>query len=298
MREIVNLSLGFAADNFDETIEFNGVQYRIKRLGVDFNVELLKSLTHEYKDKVDAISISGYPDPINWNGKKIIHRDLIEVNNILDNHLMPCYGDQLRLTIMSLAIKDFVKKFPEKIRNKKISFFSAIIQYPVIDLFEEVGCKLIMADPYFIYGAPIVLHEKKQLEMFYKFKLNILKNIKMKKMAKRDFGLDSLKQNILFNDFFNSDVLVLNCTQVEYLNLPDLTGKIVILDYLSDRALKHLKEKNVAEIWAASDKKLGIAQAGLTILESILLAQKELQLPLTDDEIMKGIEDFKNSTRL
>ncbi len=290
MKEIVNLSLGYAADNFDEVISIKGIDYRIKRLGTDMNTQLLKHLAFEYAPQVDVLSISGFPDPIALNGKLHLHADLEEVIEKAQEHCIVSYGSRLRSNVFNLGFKEFVKTNPDKFKNKKISFLAGCIHQYLLDEIEEAGAIPLMADPYFILKLPLLLNSKKNLEKFLKLNLPLMKNLKVKQVAKRNFNNDFLKKNPFFNDFFKSEIFVINCNQLEYVEIPDMTGKIVITDYLSDRALKVLNQKNVSEIWACSDKKLDLSQAGLNILEAILCAQKEETIPLSEDEIIKGVE--------
>lgn len=290
MKEIVNLSLGYAADNFDEVINIKGIDYRIKRLGTDMNTHLLKHLAREYASQVDVLSISGFPDPILLDGKQHLHKDLEEIVKSAQEHCIVSYGSRLRSNVFNLGLKEFVRANPDKFKNKKISFLAGCIHQYLLDEIDEAGAIPLMADPYFILKVPFLLNSKKNLESFVRINLPLMRFMKIKQVALRNFRSELLKKNPLFNDFFKSEIFVINCNQLEYVDIPDLTGKIVITDYLSDRALKVLSAKNVSEIWACSDKKLELSQVGLNILEAILCAQKEENTPLSEDEVIKGVE--------
>jgi hypothetical protein len=290
MKEIINLSLGYAADNFDETISLLGEKYRVKRMGTDFDYDLLKQLTRDYIDCADIISFSGFPDPVEVNGVTYLHPQLKSLIAMLEGKLPAVCGDRLRKTVISLGIKEFIRNNPDKFQNKKISFFAGCIQKYIMDEVEEAGATPILADPYFILNLPFLLKGHKNLTRFLQLNLKIIQSMKMRKMSNRDFSSVIFTKNPLAKEFMDSEIFMINCTQLEYIKLPNMRGKTVILDYLSDRAVKMLHDAGVSEIWACSDKKLDVSQAGLTILESVLYAKKSNLNIISDDEIMQGIE--------
>jgi hypothetical protein len=73
MKQIIHITMGSAADNTDNLFNILGKEVRIKKLGVDFNVELIRDLLKNYRGVADAITISGLPNPIKIDGKTLVH---------------------------------------------------------------------------------------------------------------------------------------------------------------------------------------------------------------------------------
>ncbi len=44
MKEVIAISMGHASENFDQKIKMFGEEFRVKRLGVDFNFKLALEL--------------------------------------------------------------------------------------------------------------------------------------------------------------------------------------------------------------------------------------------------------------
>jgi predicted amino acid dehydrogenase len=289
MKEIVNLSLGYAADNFDEVISLFGQDFRIKRLGTDMNVKLLKQLALKFSKEVDVLSISGFPDPIMVNGVPYLHHDLEQILQQTQGYCAVTHGTKLRSNVFNLALKDFIRKNPDRFKNKKVSIFSGCVHQYLLDELEDSGALPLMADPYYFFGLPLLLKSKKSLEAFLQLNIPIIRYMKPKQVSGRTFNGPWVKRSPWFGEFLKADLFIINSTQIESVDLPDLTGKTIITDYLSDRSLKLLQAKGASEVWAATEKKLNLPMAGLNVMEAILQAKKEESSPLTDEEILEGI---------
>ncbi len=112
MKEVLNLTMGSAADNFDETVELLGEKVRVKRLGVDFNHSLMKQLIQKYKREFDVISISGLPTPASAKGKFFEHPQVKETLS-LGNGTPIVDGRHIRDVYLPWAINFLANAHPE-----------------------------------------------------------------------------------------------------------------------------------------------------------------------------------------
>ena len=292
MKEVLNLSLGTAADNFDETIELLGEKIRIKRLGVDFNHSLLKQLVNKYKNEFDVISISGLPTPSTAKGFKFEHPQAKEILSLSETTPL-LDGRNVRKIYLPWALNALIKGHPELFQNQKIGFFLACSVTPLLKELEAYDCDFYMADPYFLNNAPLLLKNTKQLETFMAVNYPLLRKRRIRQYANKDFGKNILRHLPTFKQFFACDTFILNNAQLEYLNLPDLSGKNIIVDYLTERSREKLKAANAKAIYACAATSNDMPFYGHALMEGVFQALKDESSPLTEREILDFLEKLK-----
>jgi predicted amino acid dehydrogenase len=291
MKEIVSITMGTASENTDNSYEIMGENIRVKQLGTDFNIRLIKNLIKNYRGKVDVMTISGLPNPIRIKNKEIVHPLLKELKELA--HPTPLVdGTNLRNLVVPWSINHFLKKNPDMFKNKRVGFFMGTIQKYLIDEIANNGAKLLFGDIYFFKQIPILLRTKESLEKFLLRMMPILVRRKLKKLSECDFSKPFLKKVPGFKDFFDCDFYVVNSTQLDYIKLPDLTGKSVIIESLTPSARKKLENKNVAKIYQCSVDIEHEYFEGFTKLEALLQVLKDESTPLTQSEIQNFIEDM------
>ncbi|MEX0798216.1 MAG: hypothetical protein WD025_02155, partial [Bacteriovoracaceae bacterium] len=292
MKELLNLSMGAAADNFDETVEVLGQKIRVKRLGVEFNHSLLRQLIKRHEREFDVISLTGLPSPIKVKGKIYEHPQVKELMSMSEKTPI-VDGRNIRDIYMPWALNFLISKNPELFNHKKIGFFLASSQLQLLQELERQECEFCLADPYFFNKLPLLLKNSKQLENFLSLNFPFLNQRRIRKFANRDYTKKFLRHIPSFKDFFSCDVFLLNNAQLEYLQLPDLTGKSVIIDYLNSRTLEILKKTNAANIYTCSVKNEKMPFYGHSLMEGIFQALKDEGSPLTEGEVFEFIEKLE-----
>jgi hypothetical protein len=145
MKEIVSITMGTASENTDNSYEIMGENIRVKQLGTDFNIRLIKNLIKNYRGKVDVMTISGLPNPIRIKNKEIVHPLLKELKELA--HPTPLVdGTNLRNLVVPWSINHFLKKNPDMFKNKRVGFFMGTIQKYLIDEIANNGAKLLFGD--------------------------------------------------------------------------------------------------------------------------------------------------------
>lgn len=292
MKEILNLSMGTAADNFDETIELLGERIRVKRLGVDFNHSLIKQLIKRYERDFDAISISGLPSPAKIKGRVYEHAQVKDI--LSSSEIVPIVdGRNVRDIYLPWAINALIKSNPELFSNQKIGFFLASSELPLLRELEDRNCEFFMADPYFINNTPLLLKSAKQLETFLGLSFPLLNKRRLRRFAHKDFSKKYLRHIPSFKDFFSCDTFILNNSQLEYIDLPDLTGKNIIIDYVTDSSREKLKATNAKAIYACTATNSKMPSYGHAMVEGIFQALKDEGSPLTEREIFEFLDQLK-----
>jgi predicted amino acid dehydrogenase len=294
MKEIINLSLGSAIDNYDVEIKILDQNFRIKRLGVDFDLELLKQLITKYKNTADIFAISGFPAKVKIDGESIEHRTVKEIKD-LASPIPVLDGSGFREVYQPWYIDRLSRKIPGFFKGKKIGFFAGFIQSKVIEDLEKFDCEFCMADPFFLYKTPVVLNNRKSLNQFLRANLKVLSLLPLKSFRKRNFNATWLKKVPGFKKFFDCDIYFINGTQLDYIQLPSLTGKTVIVDHLNQENEKQLKDAGAKNIITLTNRDILVPNLNLTIIQAIFQILKGDEAPLTSDEIIRFTEKINLS---
>lgn len=288
MKEILNLSIG-PLDNFDETVKILDETIRIKRLGVDFNYSLLKQLILKHEHEFDVIALTGFPTPFNIGGRIYEHqqvKDLMELpisTPIVD-------GRNVRDTYIPWAINYLNSKHPEIFKEKTIGFFLGSSQLPMISELESLDCKMLFADPYFLLKTPIAIKSRAALEKFCKLNFPLLSKLRIRQFQDRDFSSKNLARLPFFRNFLASDVFILNNAQLNYLKLPDLSGKTVIVDYLTKDTLEKLRQSEPENILGCTFATKEMPLYGTSLTEAIFHALKDEPTPVSAQDTVDFIE--------
>tara|TARA_B100001971_G_scaffold61895_1_gene56816 strand:+ start:2281 stop:4350 length:2070 start_codon:yes stop_codon:yes gene_type:complete len=289
MKQIIHITMGTAAENTDNQFDILGKKVRIKKLGVDFNLDLARDLLKNYRGVADAITISGLPNPIHIDDQYFSHPLLEEFREIA--YPTPLLdGTIVRKILTPWAINHFIKEDPYFIKNKKLGFFSGFIQYHLLDELKAQDARFRFADAYFASGAPYLMRSLTQYKKFLKTVLPYYFQKKITRFNQADFSKPWLRKVPGFKEFFESDIYVLNTTQLDYITLPDLEGKDIIVESLTPQVREILESKNCGTIYQCSADFHEEHFHGYTYLEGLFQALKDDNTPLDEKEIHEYIE--------
>lgn len=295
MKEVITISMGPASENYDKTISMFGSQFRVKRLGVNFNLRLARELVTKYRNQCDIFAFGGFPTDIKLNGKVHVHQQVLELRKAAGDTPI-ADGSKVKLTAIPLFIKNLSQKEPTLFKGKTISFFSGVTQWDYLQAYQEINPELIFADPYMGIGAPKTIRGLDDLRSFMLSALPVMKRLNLEKLKERDFRAKITRLPTM-NSFFNSDIFVVNETQLDFIKLPDLTGKIVIIDQLNQFSRKKLQEAKVSKVYSCFPDFIGMPHLGFNGLEALLMAHLE-KSTLEHDDILDTIKSLKLSPEI
>lgn len=290
MKEIIVIAFGSAKENYDEKIKLLGSEFRVKRLGVDFHFELALELVRKYRTQCDILAFSGFPTDVKLNGKLHTHFQTQALRNAAGDTPYTD-GANLKFLALPLFLKNLGQKEPFLFKGKRIGFYSGVVQWDYLQAYNELSEDLVFADPYFSTGIPAVV---KGLEPFKKMighARPFLKNMNLEKLKEKDFT-HKLTKSPTMKSFFESDIFVVNETQMEYLKLQDLTGKTVIIDQIDNFSRKQLDEANADKVYSCFPDFVNMPHLGFNGLEAILLAHTGKN-KLDQDDLMEIITKLK-----
>lgn len=290
MKEIIIIGFGPAKENFDKTVSLLGETFRIKRLGVDFNFKLARELVKQYHSECDILSLSGFPIDMKIDGKIHTHDQVAELRNLAGSTPISD-GSNLRALALPLILKNFTLADPHFFKGKTIGFYSGISQWDYISSYHEVSKKLIFADIFAAKGIPKLIRGSNELKSFLRMAIPFLKKINLEGLKQRNFNALQSKLGTM-KDFFNADIFVVNESQLDYIQLQDLSGKTVIMDRVGSFAKKKLIDANASKVYSCFPDLPEIPQMGFSVLEAMFMAHTGKN-KLDQDDVLDLVDELK-----
>lgn len=291
MKEIITIAFGSAKENFDEKITLFGKStFRVKRMGVDFHFELALELVKKYRSQCDILAFSGFPTDVKYKGKIYTHYQTQQLRNAAGDTPYTD-GANLKLMALPLFLKNLSQQDPAMFKGKRIGFYSGVVQWDYLQAYEELSDDLVFADPYFSANLPFAVKGIENFKNMAGKGRPFLKNVNLESLKEKDFR-HTLTKSPFMKSFFESDIFVLNETQMEYLKLQDLTGKTVIIDQLDEFSRTQLDAANPDKVYSCFPDFVGMPHMGFTGLEAIILAHTGKN-KLDQDDLLDIIAKLK-----
>jgi predicted amino acid dehydrogenase len=294
------LSLNFSQEdqyNFDEEIEFFGETYRITQYSTNFNVELTVNIIKKYDGQCDVICIVGLPAKMKFRKGYFLHPDSYRIKTAA-KYTPFVDGQIIKDVYIPYALRMFHLKNPQFLSKKKIGFYSAALQKSFVEVLEDLGNKLVMADPYFLTKLPFNLYSNKTLEQFIKTLSPILKRLKIKKSNVPSFSNSARKLNWALNEFLTCDVLVGNEANINFLDLDHLKGKSLIIDIVTPKLEQKLREAGLHEALICMPQLSNYSKINYSILEGIVQLRKGSGVIVKEDDVIDLVAELKIAPEL
>jgi len=291
MKEIINISTNSPNTNFSKIIEFAGRKFRITHYGVDLNIKLYCDLVAQHDGRADVIAISGLPSGTSIGRKNYLHPIISQISKLV-KHSMVVDGGKFREIYLPWTIQKYIIANPDLMINKKVGFLSGIIQTKLLNIFEEYANEIISCDPYFLTGVPLALSGRKNIErFFYTIKRFLLKS-NLTRHKEKDFTRAKLLKHKSLARFYNCDIYVANCAQLERVKIDKLLGKTMVLDRLDSQNKKRLGQAGITRIISCTPAPFCHEDINYAVIEAIFQLIKGTKLPITNEDIFEWIDTY------
>lgn len=290
MKQLVSLSMQSPDASFTREVELDGQKIRVIHYGCDFDLQLVASLLKKYDGEVDLFAISGLPWPIKI-GKRHITYPLTSKIVAIPKKTPVVDGNRLKETYIPWSIREFVRTNGQSFQKKRVAFYSGILQRPFVSALSEYAGELHFLDPYLLMGVPKVLEGTDSLDRYTKWVAPLFKFMKLNrrgdKSKKRPLSLP-----LIFDQFKNADLFVMNELLINFTDTDFLKGKWVVVDSLNKKLEERLKSCGVVRVLTCLPEINGLDYLNYAIAEGLFFLCKGGKYPVTHDHVIKWIGDF------
>jgi predicted amino acid dehydrogenase len=215
------------------------------RLGLDFDAA--ERLLKQFDGTVDAIVISGIPETATY-GDSSVSLHPVKALRAAVSHTPLFDGGDLERMFAHWTLSKVERAAPETFRGRKALFHSVLFT-PYAHLFESFGCRVSAADPLFLLNrrtrlrSPFQIHAFRSL-MTPAFSTDILTDNHHLVRGFSERANAKLAEWVAESDIFVTYGHILHGR----LDAAALSGKVLIVDHLSERQRKAVRDAGVAEV--------------------------------------------------
>ncbi len=308
-KQIINISLGPAKDDYAFQAEFSNQPFSIQRIGTDGDFEKALQLLLSWNKKADAIGISGIQFPYTLGSRKISDKKTAELlRQAKELHTPVRTGNILRAVSHEWALRHTQFVFGNNyFDNARVLFLSGRTNVKLAGVLQEYTENLQFTDPILENGIPRLLGSIRELELYARGVQNVLPWIPGRRFITGSSPVRKACDFLLRQAIQKATVLVVPYFGFyDYLKPfaeNDLKNKIVITTTAYDDRVACLKEKGVATILDTTPRIFNRV-VGLSVLEAVFMAtidfpemalsQKDLsQQEGSDDDLLEIISEME-----
>ncbi len=242
MKEVVSITLGRSARDYEFTTTLLGETVHVRRIGTDGNVSRVKSLIQEYDGKVDAIGLGGIVPTFHVGSARYTHNEAQSIANMAQQ-TPAADGVLLKGTLERWAVAQAVKQEPGRFNYRRVLVFSGIERYPLAQALSTYNIDLRFADPKIHFGLPVTLPSLSWLERYAKWAMPRL--IDKPYYRIHPIGRDMPTDQRLESDCKWADVLAGDFAFIRRYAPHNLKGLTIFTDDPSREEIDDLKQRGV-----------------------------------------------------
>lgn len=267
MKRIVSISLGSSSRNHRAEVELLGEKFIVERIGTDGDLNLASRKYEELDGQVDVLCMGGTDLYFYLDNKKYPVRDAFRI--IRGVRKTPVAdGSKLKVSLEYATVKKLAEIGIIK-SGMKTLMISAVDRFGMAKALEEVGCQVIFGDFYFALGLPIPLRSTKSVKILAKILLPVLCRLPFKLLY--PVGKKQEENKPRFSHLFNwAEIIAGDFNYISRYMPPDLKGKIVLTNTVTEKDVNKLKERGVKTLVTTTPELSG-RSFGTNVIEGILV---------------------------
>lgn len=288
-KKIISIGISCFGNTFDKNITFAGQEINIKHFSIDFDLELAKSIIRRFDGKCNVFVFAGLPPNIPFDTGRFTLPAITELLNT-PKETPVLTGEFMRWIYLPAALGQFILNNPNFLNKRRVSFHSGLINLPAVEVFENHGSKVLLADAYTYLNIPKLFYSSKYLLRFLKRILPIIKRKTVKRTSINNF---SNIDNKAMKPFLSSSFFFTHLSQLQVFDYKHLKGKTLFTDYMTPEIELKLKNAGVYRVISLLDLELDLPYVSLGIIEGILQCLAPFGERITQNDALELIQNNK-----
>ncbi len=312
MKQVISISLGSSANNYEFQSTFLGQKFKIRRIGTNGDYDKAIDLLIQLDAETDAFGLGSVKLPVPRKTGRLIGMASNLLNQVRDDSgriaklrsrlkTPVTTGDHLIKVAHEWAIRSLQFEYTGYFNNSRVLFLSGINNLHMASVMSEFTENLTFADPVIDSGISRFIHSFKDLELYAKGIHDILKWVPSKRLSDSAIPLKRWNQHIIRKAMQKAHIIVVpyhnfysyigDCTPEE------LGGKTIITTTAYDDRIEFLKNQGVDVIIDTTPKLLKRV-VGVNVQEALVIAalgKKEHQI--TDEEMLELMTESETGLR-
>jgi predicted amino acid dehydrogenase len=242
MKNVVGISLGAGAQDFQFRARFLGQPFDVRRLGTNGSTAKAVKLLKHWEQHADAIGLGVVKDGYTVGGRRYVEKDSARMTGAV-TRIPVTTGGRLNDILQEWALRHVQNKLGNYFNNANVLFFSGRTNYKLALAISEFTGNLQFADPLLQLGVPKMLTSLDMLELYASGAHHVL-----------DWAPDSVmssapvrewKQFMLRRALQEATVVVAPVHELDNFSTEELAGKTIITSTVNDQRITRFKDKGV-----------------------------------------------------
>jgi hypothetical protein len=303
VKQVISISLGSSANDYQFETEFLGQDFIIKRFGTDGDMEKAAGLLLKWDKEADAIGLGNVKFPYGLGPRYLIkkhHHQLRELGAQIETPVT--IGSALREVSFEWALRYIEYKFGNYFDNARVLFLSGMSNYRIAKVMSEFTENLSFADPVLENGIPKFVNSLKDLKSYAHGAHEVLQWVPSKRLTGSVMPLKAWNDYILSKAMQKADIIVVPFydfdAYLENAGLEELGGKTIITSTVYDDRVAFLKERGVDVIIDTTPKILQQVVAPNVLAAMIIAALGKKRDQILPDDLLEIISEQKMDPRV
>lgn len=312
MKQVISISLGSSANDYEFQTQFLGQKFKIKRIGTNGDYDKAVDLLVQLDGEADAFGLGSVKLPTPNKNLTLINMassfldfvkdDSAKIAKLRSRLKTPVTtGDHLIGVAHEWAIRSLQFEHKGYFSNARVLFLSGMSNYRMAKVMSEFTENLSFADPVIENGISKLLNSFRDLDLYAKGLHDVLKWVPSKRLTSSALPIKKWNKYILRKAMQKAHIIV-----VPYLNfydyledctLEELGGKTIITSTAYDDRVEFLKNQGV-DVIIDTTPKMVKRVVGVNVLEALVIAALgKKQHQITDEEMLELMSSTKTGLR-
>lgn len=298
MKHIVSISIGSSKRNHKVSMDINGENVIIERIGTDGDIQMAIQLIRELDGKVDAFGMGGIDVYLNAGKTRYRIKDALPIREAAK--ITPMVdGSGLKVSLEK-EIPRFINDNVEKLQGKNVFILPAIDRYGMALGFQEMGCELVLGDLMVALGVNIPIKSLKMLDKIASIIAPIACRLPFEMLypTGKEQNKGNNKTGKIDKFFYEADIIAGDFHYIRQYMPGGMQGKMVVTNTVTKEDIKWLKECGV-HILVTSTPDLEGRSFGTNVIEALLvtLIDKEIE-EIKPEDYLKVLKEINFTPRV
>lgn len=295
MKHVVGISLGSPKRDHEVTVELQGEQYKIERIGTDGDMKKMIEMISERDGKVDAFGLGGMDLYVYAVDRRYTFRDAKRIvraakqTPIVD-------GSGLKNTLERRAI-EYVAATTDLFKEpKRVLLMSAMDRLGMAQALEATGSAMIYADLPFVIGLPIPLKSLKTLAAIARVIAPIVCQLPFTMIYPT--GEKQTVRKPRFTRYFEENDIIAGDFHFIHRYMPDkLPGKTIITNTVTRADVEFLRESGLKTLITTTPEMDG-RSFGTNVMEALLVCMAGGDQELSEQQYNSMLKELDLKPRI
>ncbi|MGC3999477.1 MAG: dehydrogenase [Anaeromyxobacter sp.] len=270
MKQIVSISLGASAGDYDFTTTFLGQSFRIRRFGTDHDLARAHALLARWQGECDAIGLGRVSDH-QLVGAHRLEDSTTAALEAAVSEVPVTTGARLRSVLDEWALRHIQSQERQYFTNARVLFLSGLDDYRIAQVLAEYTGNMRFADPLLQLGVPKLLGSLSELETYAGLTARAQRYLPRPQLDASPDLRAAWNRLVLRKALQKASVIVAPHWDLTGFGLEELGGKVVLTSAVPDEWLKRLGERGVDVVIDRTPQLLERV-VGLNVLEALIIA--------------------------